>query len=289
MCLGHRGSLTGTSAGTVFRNVRIYVGRELSNLITAAGNPDPITFNPGRSERRRMQAVIPAAGRGTRMESLTANRPKGLVEVADRPLISYAFDAAIDGGADELLVVIGYRGDEIRDRLGDRYRDRQIVYVRQPEPSGLADAIARCDGELRGSFLVVNGDNVLLGDIDAVTRPVDAGADGALLVDRVDRRDAAATGVVETEGDRIVRVTEKPADPVARSVTTGVYLLPHAAVHACHLVEPSDRGEYELADAVSLLAYAGYRLEAVPYEGERVNVNTPDDVERARRLIDARG
>lgn len=233
-----------------------------------------------------MQAVIPAAGRGTRMGELTADRPKALVHVGGKPLVTYAFDAAIEAGVAELVVITGYHGEQLRRHVGTRYRDRPVAYAHQAEPRGLADAVAQATHHLDGPFLVVNGDNVVVESLESVVRPVRTGeADGALLVDRADHAEAAATGVVETREGQVVRVREKPDRPPTTTITTGVYLLPEVAVHACHLVEPGDRGEVELADAVSLLVSAGYRLDAVSATGPRINVNTPADVERAERIL----
>ncbi|MFP4590188.1 MAG: sugar phosphate nucleotidyltransferase [Halobacteriales archaeon] len=233
-----------------------------------------------------MQAVIPAAGRGSRMGALTSTRPKGLVPVAGRPLIEYAMAAAVRLGADRLVVVTGYRGDELRARLGATHAGRPIRYVEQPERRGLADAVAKAGTALEGDFLLVNGDNVFGEGLDDGRREL-FDDDGALLVEVADRKTARRTGVVEVGGDHVVRAGERPEEPSTTLVTTGVYALPAEAVHACHLVTPSDRGECELADAVDLLVRAGYRIRAVPFDGERVNVNTPADLTRADRLVDA--
>ncbi|MDY7081932.1 MAG: sugar phosphate nucleotidyltransferase, partial [Halobacteria archaeon] len=79
---------------------------------------------------------------------------------------------------------------------------------------------------------------------------------------------------------RIVEVVEKPADPPSNLALTGVFAFSTSIFHACHLVQPSERGEYELADAIDLLLKSGRTVDAVELEGWRVNVNTPEDVER---------
>ena len=88
-----------------------------------------------------MEAVIPAAGRGSRLGTLTADRPKGLVEIAGRPLLASVFDRAVEAGADELVVVIGYEGAQIVERFGDSFRETPITYVHQRERRGLAHAV----------------------------------------------------------------------------------------------------------------------------------------------------
>ena len=74
-----------------------------------------------------MDAVIPAAGRGSRLSELTADRPKRLVEVAGRPLLAYAFETAVDAGADELVVIVGYEAGQIVERFGDAFAEVRIA------------------------------------------------------------------------------------------------------------------------------------------------------------------
>ena len=105
----------------------------------------------------------------------------------------------------------------------------------------------------------------------------------ALLSDEATPEEAAETGVLVTGGDgRLTAVVEKPGDPPSRLVLTGLSAFDPDVFHACHLVQLSDRGEYELADAIDLLVRAGRRVETVPFGGWRVNVNTPADRQRAQ-------
>jgi glucose-1-phosphate thymidylyltransferase len=88
------------------------------------------------------------------------------------------------------------------------------------------------------------------------------------------RRSRTSTGLVE-----------KPDDPPSTLVTTGCHVLPEDVFHACALCRPSAEGEYQLSEGVGLLVRAGYDVATVRV-GERVNVNTPADVERAAELVD---
>jgi glucose-1-phosphate thymidylyltransferase len=86
----------------------------------------------------------------------------------------------------------------------------------------------------------------------------------------------------ETGG--VTRIVEKPAEPSSTFVAAGWYVLPADVFHACALLRPSAEGEYQLSEAVGLLMRAGYEVETVRL-GERVNVNTPADVERSSGLV----
>ncbi|WP_436927403.1 sugar phosphate nucleotidyltransferase [Halosimplex amylolyticum] len=234
-----------------------------------------------------MKAVIPAAGRGTRLRPLTDDRPKALVDVAGTPLLTHGLERLADLDVSAFVIVVGYRKEAIIDHYGDEFAGVPITYVHQREPKGLADAALRAESEVDGDFLVFNGDNVMLGDLDAVVeRQRTDGVDATLVVDEVSRDEAAETGVFVTDDDgRLDAVVEKPDDPPSTRVLTGLFGFDPEIFHACHLVQPSNRGQYELTDAIDLFLRAGRRVETVPFDGQRVNVNTPADRDRAASLV----
>ena len=232
-----------------------------------------------------MRGFVPAAGRGTRLAPLTDDRPKGLVEVGGRSLLAHVFDA-LAPHVDAYVVVIGYRGGLIRDHFGEAYEDNPISYVEQPDQRGLADAVLRAESLLEGSFLQLNGDNVLRGNVDEVRRRHrERGADATLLVDRVSPSRARRGGVLELEDGEVVGIVEKPDDPPSRLANTGCFAFSRRIFEACRAIDPSERGEYELPDAVRWLLRRGGTVETVRFDGWRVNVNTPDDVERAEAQL----
>ncbi|MFD1597530.1 sugar phosphate nucleotidyltransferase [Halobellus rarus] len=232
-----------------------------------------------------MDAVIPAAGPGSRLGELTADRPKGLVDVAGRPLLAHVFETAVDAGADELVVIVGYEAAQIVDRFGDAFEGVPITYVHQRERLGLGHAVLQAEPYVDGTFLLLNGDNVFAESVEPAVKAVGE-ADVALAVEEVSPAVAKTTGVIRTDetGD-VTGIVEKPAEPSSALVTTGCYVLPEDAFHACALLRPSAEGEYQLSEAVGLLVRAGYEVSTVRL-GERVNVNTPEDVERAGELVD---
>jgi len=171
-----------------------------------------------------MQAVIPAAGRGSRLGALTADRPKGLVTVGDRPLLAAVFDRAIEAGAAELVVIIGYEGAQIVAHFGDSYQEVPITYVHQRERRGLGHAVLKAKSHVMGPFIVVNGDNVFSESLRPVVEPLTRDdVDGVIGVETVSRETARQTGVVDKEGGVVARIVEKPADPPSTLVTTGCY------------------------------------------------------------------
>ena len=236
-----------------------------------------------------MQVVVPAAGVGSRLRPLTDDRPKALLEIDGRPLLSYTFDRLLEIDPDRIVVVIGYRGEQISSHFGTRYGGVPIEYVTQDEQLGLAHAIAQAEHAIEGceEFLVVNGDNVFDCSLaPIVDRQTDPSVDATLLVESTDPTTARSTGVVITREDgSVAGLLEKPDDPPSTLITTGVYGLPESIFEWVRRIDPSDRGEYELPDAIDRLRRAGATVATVRLEGRRVNVNTPADLDRAATLL----
>lgn len=234
-----------------------------------------------------MEAVVLAAGEGTRLRPLTESRPKALVEVAGTPILTHCFEELAGLGVEEVVVVVGYRGQEIVDRYGSEFEGIPLTYVRQSERRGVAHALRSAREEVAGTFVLMFGDYVFGTDLGKlVERHRSTGAAGTLLVDDVDRETAKGHGVCEFVDGDLVGITEKPADPPSTLVTTGCFVFEPVVFPACEVITPSDRGEYELPAAVDLLLYAGHEVELVRADDWLVNVNRPADVERAERLLD---
>jgi dTDP-glucose pyrophosphorylase len=233
-----------------------------------------------------MQGVVPAAGEGTRMRPLTADRPKGLVEVGDRPLLSHVFGTLEEMGVSELVVVVGYRGEQIRAHYGDSFEGLPITYVTQENRRGLGHAVLEAKPEVDGEFVLLNGDNVLSANTDELLRRHrESGAAVSTLVETVSRERATRGGVFEREGDTITGLVEKPDEPPSTLVPRGIYVFSELIFPACELLTPSPTGEYELSAAVDLLLTAGHHIEAVPLSGWVHNVNTPADIEAVEQRL----
>lgn len=235
-----------------------------------------------------MDGVVLAAGEGTRMGSLTDDRPKPLVEVAGKPLLEHAFESLLSVGVERLVVVVGYRGDAIRDRYGEHYRETPVEYVEQSERLGTAHALEQAMPLVDPPVVVMNGDNVCRANLDAVVkRHRERDAAATLLVESVTREQARTTGVVVTDdAGRPTGFVEKPDDPPSTLVTRGFYAFGPEIGPAIERIEPSDRGEYEIADAVDDLLARGHRVETVELTGWCQNVNTPTDIEAVEERLD---
>ena len=233
-----------------------------------------------------MDGVVPAAGEGTRLRPLTADQPKGLVDVAGTPLLTHVFETLVALDVSRLVVIVGYRGEQIRAHYGAAFDGIPIEYVTQEPRRGLGDALLQAAPQIDDNFLLLNGDNVIRGNMAAVPeRHRETDATVTALVEEVPRARARKGAVFEREEGEITGVVEKPSDPPSRLVPRGFYAFSPAILDACRLVTPGETGEYELTDAIDLALEAGHRLEAVPFEGWCVNVNTPADCDRVRERL----
>ena len=232
-----------------------------------------------------MRGVVLAAGEGTRMRPLTDDKPKPFVEVGGKPILERCFDSLIDIGVDGFVVVVGYKNEKIIEAYGQEYEDRRVVYAHQDKRKGLAHALLQAEPYVEDDFLLAHGDNIFApsahDDLRGVTR---SDADATLLVEEVPDDEARNTAVVVMRDDRVVDVVERANNPPSNLSVVGFYSLPPSVFDACRSTEPSERAERELGDALSRLADT-CDVRAVMLDGERVNVNNVEDVEKAERML----
>lgn len=234
-----------------------------------------------------MQAVVLAAGKGTRLRPLTADKPKAMVEVNGKPLLTHCFDKLLELGAEELIVVVGYERESIIDHFDDSYRDTPITYTVQEEQKGLAHALLTTEEHVSDDFMLMLGDNIFQANLqDVLRRHREDRADAAFLVEAVPWEEASRYGVCDTNDyGEIVEVIEKPEDPPTNLVMTGFYTFTPAIFHACQLIQPSDRGEYEISDAIDLLIQSGRTIDAIGLDGWRIDIGYPEDREEAEQRL----
>lgn len=234
-----------------------------------------------------MKAVVLAAGEGTRLRPLTTDKPKGMVKVNNKPILTHCFEQLADLGADEFIVVVGYRKQEIINHYGDTFDGIPITYEQQHEQKGLAHALLTVEEHITDDFMLMLGDNIFDANLgDVIKRQQEIRADAAFLTEEVPEEEAGRYGVCDTNKyGEITNVVEKPEHPPSNIVMTGFYTLSPAIFHACHLVQPSNRDEYEISEAIDLLIQSGRTIDAIRMDGWRVDVGYPEDRDRAEQLI----
>lgn len=223
-----------------------------------------------------MKAVVLAAGKGTRLYPVTKAIAKPLLPIANRMTLDYAFAHLRDLGVTEAAVVVGPdNADEMRTALGDGTAfGLSLTHVLQPEAKGLAHAVGYAREFVnRDPFVLYLGDAYYDGSFrHHRDRFVTSGAANLNLVMRVP--DPSRFGVAEVEGDRIVRLVEKPEVPVSDLAMAGLYFFGPQIWDVLPDLAPSARGEYEITDAIQMLVDRGHLVLAGVHDGAWFDTGT---------------
>ena len=208
-----------------------------------------------------MKAVLLAAGEGVRLQPVTSTRPKHLIKIAGKPILQYCLDSVKNAGITEAIIVTHYMGEAIKAYFGDgSQQGLKISYVEQKEILGTGNAASVAEPYVDGEFVLIYGD--LLFAPDAVKNAVDTykkgKADAVMAVVPVDKPESY--GIIElSEGKKVKRIIEKPALGKAPSnlANAGVYVFSTQVFEKLRQVKKSVRGEWELTDALTMLAAEG--------------------------------
>jgi glucose-1-phosphate thymidylyltransferase len=234
-----------------------------------------------------LKGLILSGGAGTRLRPITHTSAKQLVPVANKPVLFYGIEALVEAGIKEIGVIIAPEtGEEIKRAAGDGSNfGAQITYIEQDAPLGLAHALLTAEEYLgQNPFVMYLGDNLLRNGItDLVEVFRSSEPDALILLTRVD--DPSSYGVAELNGDRVVRLVEKPKDPPSDLALVGVYMFTPSIFEAAHSIEPSGRGELEITDAIDTLIERDRRVEPHIVKGWWKDTGKLEDMLEANRLV----
>ena len=208
--------------------------------------------NPLLAQRAKgifSKAVVLVAGKSMRTYPLTVTRPKALLTVANRTFLSLILDA-LDGIVTEAVLIVHYKKEMIQKMFGSRYKNISLVYQEQQEPNGTGHALLQAEKYVgQEEFLVVMGDDYFeKTDILELCKQK-----FALLAQDLEHPEWYGTVSVD-ERNQLVKIEEKPKKPKTKMVNTGCYVLNNTIFPILKKLKPSERGEYELTDAVNLFA-----------------------------------
>jgi glucose-1-phosphate thymidylyltransferase len=201
-----------------------------------------------------VKGVLLAGGKGTRLHPLTRITNKHLLPIYDRPMVTWAVEALVGAGVTEILLVTGgtHAGEFFR-LLGDgeKYGIERLSYAYQEREGGIAEALGlaeRFAGDDR--VAVVLADNIFENSIRSAISAFESQERGAriLLAKIDDPAHLRHLGVAELDGERVLRIVEKPKTPPSDYAVTGVYLYDSAVFEYIPTLSPSRRGELEITD-----------------------------------------
>ncbi len=240
----------------------------------------------------RIKGVILAGGLGTRMLPSTRVTNKHLLPVYDRPMIYYPIQTLVDAGIDEILLVTGgHHAGDFLQLLGNGrgVGIRELHYTYQEGEAGIADALRLAEDFADGGRIcVILGDNLIEKGVARSAERFAGQPAGARIVLK-EVPDAERFGVVELEGERIVRIIEKPKQPPTNLAVTGVYFYDARVFDIIRTLQPSGRGEFEITDVNNAYLQAG-QLEYDVLDGWWTDAGTFESLYRAATLVrSARG
>jgi glucose-1-phosphate thymidylyltransferase len=243
-----------------------------------------------------MKGVVLAGGRATRLRPITYTMTKHLIPLANKPILFYALEALAAAGIKDVGVIVGrahpdYPGSldtcrDVMEAVGDGSRwGMSVTYIEQDAPRGIAHAVLMAkDFVGDDAFVTFLGDNFLAGGIQDFVREFEQTRPNALiLLCRVPN--PQDFGVAVLDGDRIVKLVEKPKQPPSDLALVGVYLFDHHVFDSIQKLKPSWRHELEITDAIQGLVDAGLQVRSHTVKGWWKDTGTLQDLLEANRLV----
>jgi len=233
-----------------------------------------------------VKGLILSGGKGTRLRPLTYTSAKQLVPVANKPVLFYGIEAIAEAGIRDIGIVVGDTQAEIRAAVGDGGRwGVRVEYIEQDAPRGLAHAV-KISREYIGDepFVMYLGDNLLNKGITQFVREFDRQKPAAqILLTRVP--DPQMFGVAQLENGKVVRLVEKPKEPIGDLALVGVYMFGPDVFESVNRIKPSFRNELEITDAIQDLIDRGLTVRPHVVDGWWKDTGKLEDMLEANRLI----
>jgi glucose-1-phosphate thymidylyltransferase len=238
-----------------------------------------------------LKGIVLAGGTGSRLFPLTKITNKHLLPIYDKPMIYYPIQTLVGAGIKDILLVTGGRnsGDFLRLLAnGKEFGLAHLNYAYQEGEGGIADALGLAEHFADGEKIcVILGDNIIEGSIRNAVEAFEKQPRGAsILLKQV--TDAGRFGVAELDGNRIVGIEEKPAQPKSPYAVTGIYLYDGTVFEKVRELVPSRRGELEITDVNNAYIQEGTMTFSF-LEGWWTDAGTFESLLRAANLVAGAG
>jgi glucose-1-phosphate thymidylyltransferase len=253
-----------------------------------------------------LKALVLAGGRGTRLRPITHTRAKQLVPVANKPVLYYGLEAIAAAGIREVGIIVSdprellqpdHRTGELVTTLVNSQAEiraavgagaafgLKVTYIEQEAPLGLAHAVKISEPFMAGdSFVMYLGDNLIKDGITPFVQEFEREKPEAqILLAKVAR--PWEFGVAELEGERVVRLEEKPKQPRSDLALVGVYLFTSSIFDAVRAIQPSPRGELEITDAIQHRISTGRNVRSHVIHGWWKDTGRVEDLLEANRIV----
>lgn len=233
-----------------------------------------------------MKGLILSGGKGTRLRPLTHTQAKQLVPVANKPILFYGIESLANAGIKDIGIVVGDTKLEIVDAVGNGSKwGINVTYIEQNAPLGLAHAVKISQDYLKKDpFVMYLGDNIIVGGIGPFVEKFKADKPNAqILLAHVPN--PSDFGVAELSEGAVVRLEEKPKHPQSDLALVGVYLFDHSVFEAVNAIQPSQRNELEITDAIQYLIKKKFNVQSHIIQGWWKDTGKLEDMLEANRMI----
>ena len=234
-----------------------------------------------------MKGIILHGGHGTRLRPLTHTGPKQLLPIANKPMSQYCLESIVETGITDIAIIIGGVGsNKVREYYGDGSNfGVNVTYIEQDEPRGIAHAIRLCKEFVNDEkFLVFLGDNIIQKPIsDFVDNFKNSHFDATVLLCEVDN--PSRFGIANVENEKILKIIEKPKNPISNLAVTGIYLLTPLIFDIIDNLKPSWRNELEITDALDNLLKQNNNISYEKITDYWKDTGTPNDILHANGEI----
>jgi NDP-sugar pyrophosphorylase family protein len=239
-----------------------------------------------------MQAVILAAGKGSRLHPITTSTSKAMLPILGKPIVERVMESIAIGGLRDFILVISPDDDQIKDYFESVSElDVGLRFVYQTKRLGMADALKQVAHLLQDDFILSACDNLV--SQEDVSRLLSEwrsqlGLQGLLTLIRVSEADIVKMGIVSMEGDRVRGIIEKPDPDQARTniASMPLYCFSPRILDFLSLVERSQRGEYELQDAIQMLIEDGGDVRGLFFQNRFTLTTATDLLEINRHFLE---
>jgi len=228
-----------------------------------------------------MQAVVTAAGKGTRLQPLTLDIPKAMIPVNGKPMLQIILEQLKTVGVTEVTIIVHYLKDKIIDYFGDGTKiGLKLNYVEQKEMKGTADAVLCAEQHITDDkFILIFCDSLF--ETDHLDKLLAHKSDGVFTCSEVE--DGRRFGILVTDGPRVTQFIEKPENPPTNLASLSVFVMPKQIFGACKRVKVGPKGEMWLTDAIQMLINEGMNFE---YEISKhiIDIGTHEQYAEAQEL-----
>ena len=225
-----------------------------------------------------MQVVILAAGKGTRMQPLTYDMPKAMLQIKGKPVLEYTIDF-LPEEIDEVIIVINHLGNQIKNYFGDKWKGRKIKYVVQEKLNGTGGAVRTCKDLVKGKFMVVMGDDIYY------KKDLKKLLDYDLAILACEVEDSTRFGILQiNENGDLIEIIEAPHAEGRALTSTNAFIL-NEKFFDCEMV-PKKVGDTEFGLPQMLARMAKDFPVKIIKATEWFPIGFPEDLAKAEEALD---